>query len=272
MDFSAILGDANTFPDTIEMTIGAEKVTLGQLRDLSTKQQNAVTERMNLLQTERNEVKELAVKAADLLSKAQPLADAGATRQPAQSAAGEDYWDTDPYYEPVKKRLGPLEAQVKQALEGIKAQNATLERAALFIGKRMFRDDYERSKDRLKGDKYKDYRDPDKLAQYAVDHQLVDEFGFPSVSKAVQDITKQDEIDRIREEAKQSGIEEGRRLARMSTMTRPTSAAGSRGGAKPAKGLDPTKNFEDLGDVVGEDAELMEQISQIAGLDPSQLQ
>lgn len=50
--------------------------------------------------------------------------------------------------------------------------------------------------------------------------------------------------------------------ARMASMPRPTSASGGKSGA-PKKGLDPGANFEDLGDAVAEDAELMNMLSQI---------
>ena len=271
MDFAAILADDKTFTDDIEMTIGAEKVTLGQLRDLSKKQQATLTEQMNTLSRERNEVKELAVKAADLLSKAQPLADAGVTKQTEQRSTPEDYWDTDPLYEPVRKRLSPLENQIKEQNNLIAKQQSALEKAAFIFGKRMFREDYERSKSRLSGDKYKEYRNPDKLAQYAVDHQLVDEFGLPSVEKAVADITREDETERIKREAYDKGLEEGRVNGRMASMTRPGSAAGTRAGAK-GKALDPSKNFEDLGDAVADDPDIMKALSQLGDLDPSLLQ
>lgn len=267
MDFSDILADANTFPDTAEITIGDQKISLGQIRDLSKKQQASITERMNALDKERNEVKELAVKAADLLAKAQPLAD-GATRkvEPKQETT-EDYWDTDPLYEPIRKRLSPIEKQLKDAMDTITAQKTALEKAALIFARDRWDRQYESGKIRLKGDKYKDYRSVDKLAEYAAQHQLVDAFGMPSVERAIVELTKPDELEELKRQAKEEGIEEGRRMARLNTMARPTSSSGKSAGQKPSKGLDPTKNFEDLGDAVAEDADLMEALAKVSGLD-----
>lgn len=264
MDFATILQDAVTFNDNIELTVGNEKVTLGDIRNLSRRQQEQVTNRMNELQREREEVKTLATKAAELLSRQeQPQ-----TRQATQQAAGGDDWDTDPFYAPIRTRISPLEKQLKEALDAVKQTQDQMQRAALIWANDRFAAEYRDNRDRLKGDKYKDWRGEkavDKLAEYAAEHKLVDRFGMPSVSRAIDELTKEDEVDRIRKQAREEGIEEGKRQQRVSTMQRPTSASGGKGAA--SKGLDPTKNFEDLGDSVAEDPELVEMLSQIGGLE-----
>lgn len=272
MAFTDILGNLASYPDAYEFAVGDQKVTLGEVRAEAKRQQTAYAAQEANLTRERNEVKELATKAADLLSKAQPLAEAGARTEAKPATA--DEFDSDPWWEPVRKqfstRLTPLEAQLKDAMAKIDLQNKTLEKAALVFGKRVFREDYERSKGALKGDKYKDWRDPEKLANYAAQHQLVDELGFPSIEKAVSEITKEDELDRIRQEAYERGKNEGKSAQRMAGMARPSSASG-KGGA-PSKGLDPTKNFEDLGDEVMSDPDLSKMLSELNAIDPADIQ
>lgn len=260
MDFSAILAD-NSIPDTVEFELGGQKLTLGAVRDLSKRQQKQLSDEMERLTKERNEVKELATKAAELIANAQRTQP---QPQPEPTVQNTDDWN-DPWYKPIKDHLTPLEKQMQEAQAKLAAQEQTLQKAAMFLAKRMFREDYRDVKDRLKGDKYKDYRDPDKLADYAAKHNLIDEMGFPSVTRAVDELTREDALEAERKKAYEEGIAKGRIEGRMGTMPKPSSAAGAKGA--PSKGLDPGKNFEDLGDSVSEDPELMQMLSQIGALD-----
>lgn len=258
MDFAAILGD-NSIPDTVEFELNGQKVTLGAVRDLSKRQQKQLSDEMERLTRERNEVKELATKAAELIANTQR------TQTQAEPVVPNDDWN-DPWYKPVKDHFTPLEKQVQEAMTKLNAQEQALQKAAMIFAKRMFREDYRDVRDRLKSDKYKEYRDPEKLAEYAAKHNLVDDMGFPSVTRAVDDLTREDALETERKKAYEEGLSKGRIEGRMGTMPRPSSATG---GAKsaPSKGLDPTKNFEDLGDSVSEDPELMQMLSQIGALD-----
>lgn len=276
IDFASILADSS-IPDNIEFELGGRKVTLGDVRDLSRRERQQISERLSTLDREREEVKRLANQAAEVITRmderksAMEAAAAVAAVSPTPNAALDEF-DTDPYFAPVRNRIKPLESQLKDirtaqeaALKELKAQQAqqqsALEKAAQIFASRMFREDYRDVKDRLKGDKYKEYRDPLKLAEYAAKNQLIDENGFPSVYKAVDALTREDEIERIRSEARAEGRKEGVLEGRMANMPRPTSNTGGRGSTP--KGLDPDKNFEDLGDSVAEDPELMAMLSQL---------
>ena len=271
LDFNAVLSDKTKYPDTIEIPIGDEKVSLGDLRTLTQGQQAALADQINSYKTREREVTELASKAAEVISRAEAAtkAEEKPVRQPNE---WDQLYDTDPSYAPVRTRLSAYEEKLTKAQEKLDAQQAALEKAAMVFAKRMWRDDYKEAGERLKGDKYAQWRDIDKLANYAAQRGLIDpESGIPSVSRAIEDLTREDELARLREEAKQEGIRQGRLEARMGAMQRPTSAAGPQPGSGDFA-LDPAKNFEDLGDKAMLDPATREMLAQLADFNPEDFQ
>jgi hypothetical protein len=267
LDFADVLADKTKYPDNLEIPIGDEKVPLATLRSLNQRTQDQLTEQINNYKTREAETRELASKAADLIANAEKLNER--VEKPAPKPdEWESLYDTDPSYSPVRKRLSAQEERINKALETLASQQKSLESAAMIFAKRMWREDFKENRERLKGEKYKDYRDPDKLANYAAQQHLVDENGIPSVARAIEHLTREDEIARIKEEAKAEGVREGRLAARMGSMQRPTSASGP-GGSTPDFALDPGKNFEDLGDKAMEDPATRELLAALGDMDPN---
>ena len=263
MEFTKILQDEQTFPDSAEITMGNEKVTLGQIRDLSRSQQKAITERMDALQRERDEVKTLATTAADLMTKLNTQA----ATEPVKTTPSD--FDADPWWEPVRSKLSPIEKAIKEVQDTQKAINSALERSATIWATDRWKSQYAGVKDRLKPDKYKDWTF-EKVRDYAAQQKILDEYGFPAVDKAVEVITREDELERIRQEAYEKGAREGSVKGRLATMARPTSSAGAKHTAEA--GLDPSKNFEDLGDVALSDPSIAKMLADINAIDPSEIQ
>jgi len=271
MDFASILADKKTFTDDIKLNINGNEVSLGDIRSLSQRNQDAVTAKMNELSGDQERTRKeyenartLSTQAAEIISKAQ----AGPEKKAAPEPDGADYYDTDPLYEPIRKRLSPMEKQLAEIIESNKQNKIALERAALVFARDRWDRQYDALKPRLAGDKYKDYRGEkgvEKLAEYAASHQLLDEFGLPSVAKAVADLTREDEIAIIKKTEYERGVEAGRQAKRLASMERPASASGNTGDRKQPK-LDPTQNFEDLGDVVMDDPEGRKMLSDLAEL------
>src|SRR5271157_5140575 len=264
MDFATILKDEATYPDAAEITLGSEKVTLGQIRDLSRKQQKAIADQMDALTQERNSVKTLAEQTADLMSKLQERDAAG----PKTVVPEANDFDNDEWWKPVRAKLNPLEASIKALTDGQKALQASMERAALIFANDRWRGQFDRVKDRLKAPKYSDWNF-EKVRDYAATNKYLDEYGFPAIDKAVEAITREDELDRIKHEAFEKGVREGAVKARLGATPRPTSASG--GKAKTSQGLDPSKNFEDLGDAVADDRDLAEMVAGLQGMSPEDL-
>lgn len=264
MDFASILKDETTYPDTAEITLGSEKVTLGQIRDLSRKQQKAISDQMDALTRERTEVKTLAEQTADLMTKLQAR-----EQEPAKTVVPEaNDFDNDEWWKPVRAKLTPLEASIKSLVEGQKALQTSMEKAALIFANDRWRGQFDRVKDRLKAPKYSDWNF-EKVRDYAAQNKYLDEYGFPAIDKAVEAITREDELERIKQEAFEKGLREGAVKTRLGSTPRPTSASGAK--PKAATGLDAAKNFEDLGDSVQSDRELAEMVAGLQGMSPEDL-
>ena len=264
MAYADIFKDESTFPDSIEVTLpNGQKATLGEIRDLTRTQQKSLAGEMERLTKEREEVKGLATQTADLYTKLQERDAAGPVKQ-----APPDDFDTDPWWEAPRKRFKAVDDDLKAIKEQNKALQATLERAALIFADQRWEGQFDRVKDRLKAPKYADWTF-EKVRDYAANNKIFDKWGFPAMDKAVEAITREDELERIKQEAFEKGVREGSVKARLRATPRPTSASG--GKPQASKGLDPTKNFEDLGDSIADDREVAEMVAGLQGMSPEDL-
>lgn len=259
MDLDQILADEKTFADNIEFELGGRKVNLGELRGLSKRQRAELSDRMAETERKRAEVLQLAEQAAEVKGRLDAqLLEASKRTQPT------DDFDTDPFWAPVKKQLAPYADLNKQLNEKLsKLENAANQMANIWAEDR-WQNQFERTKDRLKGDKFKDMT-YEKVRDYAGTHKLLDSYGLPSVEKAVLELTKEDEVQRKVDEAFQRGLREGNVKGRMGVQPRPTSAMGEK---QPENSVVAKKGLEGLGDDVAADPELMDMLSQLGALSP----
>ena len=261
--FQDILDDEKTFPDNIELTINGKQVTLGDVRGLSRKKQQELTEKMADTERKRAEVLELATKAADLEAKLrQQLEDSGRPKP----TPTEDEFDNDPFWAPVRKRLAGPQETIKKLDETVKTLTNQLSQAAAIWAEDRWHSQYERAKPRLK-DKAKDWT-YEKVRDYAAQNKLVDSFGLPSVEKAIMSLTQEDELQARVNEAYEKGLREGTTKGRMGVQPKPTSAAGP---PRPEKSAVAEKGLEALGDDVQNDPELMNMLSELGAIDPGDL-
>lgn len=263
-----ILKDDKTFTDEMELTLGDKKVSLGEIRKLSKSGQEKLATELAAAQYDRRSATELATKAADLVAKLEEAATR--TAQPNRGETDEDDFETNNWWTPVRKRMTALEAQAKDAQKQAKEALESLTRAATIFAEDRWQREYDSSSDRLK--KSKEYKEwgVDKVRDYAVQNKIVDRFGFPSVSKAIQEMMKADDLEVIRREEYERGLKEGQNKLRMASMTRPSSARGR--APEAGKTIDPTKNLEDLGDAVMDDPELTQMLADLGTLTPGDIQ
>lgn len=263
MNLEEILADEKTFADSIEFELGGRKVNLGDLRGLSRKQRTDLADRMADTERKRAEVLQLAEQAANLKNSLDAqLAEAG------KRAAPTDDFDSDPFWGPVKKQFAPL-TEINKKLEAkvTSLENAANQMAKIWAEDR-WRSQFDRSKERLKGDKFKDMT-YEKVRDYAGTNKILDSYGLPSVEKAILELTKEDEIQTKVDEAFQRGLREGNVKGRMGVQPKPTSASG---GAKlPENSMVAKKGLEGLGDDVAEDPEMMEMLSKLGAMSPEDL-
>lgn len=272
-DLNAILNDDKTYPDNLEIILSpgdgraSEKIALGTIRDMSRRQQQELTTRLAETKSEFDKARELSTQAATMLASLQKEPPKQDERRAEPPSDYDKLYDTDPYYEPIRKRLSPLEKVLEEIRKGQEDDRKAREQMVVAFARDRFDRQYRDVKERLKDDKYKDYRDPQKLAQYAVSKGLTDEFGLPSVEKAVSDLTREDDLERIRKEAYEEGRKKGAIDNRMRSMQRGTTSGGG-GEHKDAADitLNPEMNFNDLDEKVLGDPDGRKVLAELAEL------
>lgn len=268
MTYEDIIKDDKNFADGLEIEISGQKVKLGDIRNLTKKQQADVTQRLNELQSERENVKKLSEQAANLYATIKEQADRGDPGR-TTAAPSPDEFETDPVWEPVRKRFKDISDHNKKLEESNTQLLNAMKSATLIFAEDRWQSQFERGKDRLKkNDKYKDWG-YDKVRDYAAEHKILDKFGLPSVEKAIFDLTKEDELEAAKRDAYERGLKEGRTAGRMSSMARPTSATGP---VKPEKSAVAERGLAGLGDDVANDPDLMQMLAEVGAIDPSEIQ
>jgi hypothetical protein len=270
MNLQDILSDSKTFTDDMEMQLGEHKVKLADLRGLTAKQQKDLSDKIQAATQREQEALQTASKATEIynnLAKQQAEFEAARGKQPTGE---EDDFETNNWWTPVRKRMTAQEKQLKEAIDKVTQLNSAFEKAAVMFASDRWNSQYERVAPKLK--KSKEYSDWDltKVREYATKNQIVDEFGFPSVEKAVALLTRADDLEEAKKQAREEGLREGLQRARLSTQSRPTSATG---GKKTGKAAVEEFGLDGLGDDMADDPELMEALEQARqAFDPSQLQ
>lgn len=270
MDFEEIFADETKYPDTAEVKLGETTLTLGQIRNLTKKQQGLIASKLEDADKQRKEAMELATKASELHTKLSAQMEELSKTQVAKTTPTDDEFEQDPFWQPANKRLKAIQ-ETQKKLEDTIAKLATgVGNAAKIWAEDRWRNQFDRMKDRLAAPKYKDYTF-EKVRDYAAEHKLFDANNLPSIERAIEEITRPDELERIKAAAREEGIKEGMQKARLSTMQRPTSATG------PApKGAEESvvakKGLEGLGDDVAQDTEIMNMLAEIGATGPEGIQ
>lgn len=264
MTLEQILADPNTFADTIEMPIGTEKITLGQLRSLSNSRQKELSDKIASATSQETVARDTAMKAANLLSELQTAKEKLIEQKTTPPT--EDDFDKEEFWGPVRKRFSERDKKIEDAIKGLDALTKAVTQVSTIWAEDRWAGQFEKVSPRLKKvDQYKDW-DYTKVRDYAVQNKILDKHGLPSVENAVMELTKATEIEQIKKEAYEEGKKAGQSRARLETMAKPASASGGRGVAK-GKSAVAEYGFEGLGDDVMNDPELAEQIANLSSLD-----
>lgn len=263
LNLKQVLEDEKTFADGIEITINNEKVTLGDLRGLSRAKQNELSEKMAETERRRTEVMDLATKAADLQAQYEKQL-AEVKNRPNPSEAD---FKNDPFWAPVRDALASPVKTVGELQDKLdKLTNAVTNVSKIWAEDR-WAAQFDRSKGRLKGDKFKDWT-YEKARDYAAQNKILDNFGLPSVERAILELTKEDDLAQKLSEAREAGLKEGLTRGRMGVMPKPTSASGPK---HPENSAVSEKGLEGLGDAVADDPELMRMLSELGAVNPEDL-
>ncbi len=264
LDLMKILDDDKTFADGIEIVVNGEKGTLADLRGMSRKKQQELADRMKATEDKFTEVTNLATQAAALKQQLdEQLAKVGKEKNPPT----DDELDTDPFWAPVKKRYGTVDATVKELKDTVTKLGAAAERMATIWAQDRWRGQFDRLAPKLaKSSKHKDMTF-EKVREFAATNKLLDEYGFPSVEKAIVELTRDEDFETRLAEARQQGIKEGETRGRLAASGRPTSATGPK---KPEKSMVAEKGLEGLGDDVAADPELSKMLADLGAANPDE--
>jgi hypothetical protein len=265
-----ILND-KSIPDELEIPIGDRKIKLGDLRALTAKQQRDLAEKLADAEARQKSALEMSEKATGIyntLAKLEAEATAAKAKQPT---GDEDDFETNNWWTPVRKRLSERDKKLEEVANKFQTLSDAFTKAATMFATDRWNSQYDRVAPKLK--KSKDYADWDvvKVREYATKNNILDEFGFPSVEKAVSFLTRVDDIEEAKKQAREEGLREGLQRARLNSQSRPTSATGK----APQKGKSVVEEMglEGLGDDVMADDEIAEMLEKTqAAFDPSQLQ
>jgi hypothetical protein len=265
MNIDDILKDEKNYPDTLELPVGDQKIPLSTLRSAY----RAVSAEREQLGKDRQTVADLASKAAQLNEKLeQQMAAASQTESGRRTAPTDDEFDADPFFAPVRKRLDPIQKTVEELKKTNEQLAKSVANAATIWARDRWEGQLSRNRDRLKGDKYKQYQDVESILKYATDNRILDTYGFPSVEGAINKLTEGDTIEQIKTVEYERGLKEGQMKARIASMSRPTSASGPKG---PEKSVVAERGLEGLGDDVANDPELMDMLSQLGAVTPEDI-
>jgi len=217
-----IFSDTQNYPDNLTIKFNDTDIPLGSLRNANKSQRDA-------LNAELTSTKEARRKADDQVANASKLAEQAAKLNAdleARLAADPrgtptaDQFDTDPWYEPIRKRLAKYDEAVtkfNQAVESLTGMQKNMSMT-------WFQD---RMDSQFAGLKMSDKnrKSQDELLKYAADNKIVDKFGVPSLILAWDKMTETDRLAEASEKARLEGIEQGKREAFVGRVRPPSSVA-----------------------------------------------
>lgn len=271
LNLKQVLDDAKNYPDTLEFTVGNDKVTLAELRTARAQMEDEHKKKMKAADDKFSEVTDLAAKAATIkMDLEKQLADATKAGGKGNDRARTDEDEAnDPFWNPIRKvydaRLQAIEDTAKKYEDTIKKLAGAVERATTIWADDRWRIQFDRLAPRLaKVEKHKNMTF-EEVRDYAAKERILDSHGLPSVEKAILQLTREAEKEIDVNEAYERGKREGEMRARLGASGRPTSASGPK---KPDKSHVAEKGLEGLGDDVAEDKELTEMLANLGAVDP----
>ena len=274
IDFESILKDDKSFPDALEITFNNEKVPLGAIRNLSKKQQQQITDRLEMVQRERDavearqrEAQEMAEKATGIYQNLQQQLDATKeeqARNQARNATGgydpEQEYLSNVWYGPIRKRDQAHEDTLKKINDQLDLLSKTVTAMGTVYTEDRMASEWESTADQRKRSKAVADWDMPRMRKYAEENKINDRLGFPSIKEAVSRLTSGERTQEESQAAYERGLREGELRARMGVMPRPASASAAvTNGQTPPKDLDEALSP----DSIAQDEELMQMFSEL---------
>lgn len=274
IDFDGIIKDEKGFPDSLELTVGNEKVPLGAIRELNRKQQQQLSEHLAAVQQQREIAENRAREAQASIDRTSSLyqnlqqqmdvAKAESERSAATKQTGgydpEQMYNTDIWYGPIRKRDQKFEDDIKKIMERVDLISRV--QAAMgdtYVADR-YDNEFESTAEQRKRSKQIADKDLEWFKKYAQDNKIADKRGMYSIREAVNKLTQGERTQEESDAAYQRGLREGEMRGRMGVQPRPGAAnAGMPNGGAQPKDLDEALSA----DSISQDEELMRMLSEL---------
>jgi hypothetical protein len=241
------LENTSEYPDTTSIKIGVTEVPLGSLRALTAAERTQLSDRMKAVEEKEKMVNERGQSVVELAKKAQAAYDAAeearrtaGTRQPDHS---QDPFSA-PWLAPVKSALETRDKEINSLKDQLKTAIASIGNAATIWAE----DRWDREYSGIDFGKREKKPTRQELIDFATKNNLTDRHRMPSVAAAWEKMSAADRLEETREQARQEGIEEGKRQA-MAARVPPPGVSGP-GAIPPGTGGKPPAG--DLGDLYQE--------------------
>lgn len=204
------LSESQQHPDTTEVRIGEQVVTLGDLRALDAEDRATLGAKLDAATKREGELKDQQAAAMKLSSDAQKAYDTALELQKKASAAAPAVpsadWKNDPWMQPVVKELEARD----RALEELKGVLKTVVTVVGNAANVHSEDRWDRQYEGIDFGKREKKPTRDELLDFAKTNKLLDRHNLPSVSLAWNKMSEPDRIEDIRKTEREKGKEEGR--------------------------------------------------------------
>lgn len=223
-----ILADPKNYADELTIQIGDTPVPLGSLRSIGKSEQDRLTSELSKATEARTQAEKERENALSLSQKAAELNAALEARIAAdpRGTPTQDQFETDPWYEPIRKRLSKYDEAVTKFNDAVSKLENMQKNQAIVYADRLWDSEYEGLKFTDKNRKTRD-----EILKFAAENKIVDKHGIPSVRLAWDKMTEVDRMAEAAEAARLEGIEQGKREAFVSRVRPPSTVPPSGNGA-----------------------------------------
>ena len=219
MDLNEILKDKEKYPDTMTVKFGEVDMPLGSLRQSSASEREQLQAAIKQNQDREKEISARELRAVKLSGDAEQTYERlkaleESAKHPAAPSA--DIW-SDPFLAALKPEFEKRD----QTVAGMQAENKKLV-AALTQALAINMDErWDSQYNSIQFGKAAKKPTREELLKFAQENNILDKHKLPSVSRAWEEMSKTERLAQSTEEARQQGIEEGRRLQMASRVMPP---------------------------------------------------
>lgn len=247
-----ILADSENFADNLTIKIGDTDVPLGSLRTFNKSERDKLISEQSAAKASREAAEKERVAALALSEQAAKIQrdlEARIASDPRGGNPTQDQFDTDPWYEPIRKRM----AKYDDAVAKMNEATTKLENMQKNMSMTWAQDRWDNQYRSLSMSD-KNRKSKDELLKYASENKVLDSYGIPSVTLAWDKLTEADRMAEAVEKARREGEEKGKQVAFASRVRPPSSG-------RPGKAPAELNDWNDLTDVAMQDEEIAKMIT-----------